>query len=88
MAHVVRTATVQRFLLTSERFLLPHTASQQAKNHANHCVPGLRTCELRELRELRELTSEWVDPIQFRIDRVSQSPFRFGAEHKGGVQCA
>jgi hypothetical protein len=82
MAHVARTAAVQRFLLTSERFLFPHTASQQAKNQANHCVPGLRTCELREL------TSEWVDPIQFRIDRVSQSPFRFGAEHKGGVQCA
>jgi hypothetical protein len=75
MAHVVRTATVQRFLLTSERFLLPHTAPQQAKNQINYC-------------ELRELSSEWVDPIQFRIDRVSQSPFRFGAEHKGGVQCA
>ena len=80
MAHVARNATVQRFLLTSERFLLPHTAPKQAINQVKHCEHGFRTCELPEL------SSEWVDPIQFRIDRVSQSSFWFGAERKGGLQ--
>ncbi len=52
--HAAQTSTVQRFLLTSERFLLSSPTSGQSTKQAKRCVP-------------HEFTSEWVDPIQYRI---------------------
>ncbi len=75
--HAVQTETVQRFLLTSERFLLLPALAGQTTKHVKRCVPSCVP---------PEFASEWVDPIQFRIDRVSQSSFWFGAERKGGLQ--
>jgi hypothetical protein len=50
-------STVQRFLLTSKQFFNPEIAAKQAKR----CVLHLRTSVPREF------SSEWVDPIQYRI---------------------
>ncbi len=65
--HAVQTDTVQRFLLTSERFLLSHITSEQTVRHAKQCVPRLRTCVPLDF------TSEWVDPIKYRINQHDSS---------------
>jgi len=61
--HAIPSDIVQRFLLTSERFLLSHAKPKQPKR----CVPSLRTCVTREF------TSEWIDPVEYRIDRLVSS---------------
>lgn len=58
--HAAQTSTVQRFLLTSERFLLLSAPSGQSTKQAKRCVPSCVP---------PEFVSEWVDPIQYRIDR-------------------
>jgi hypothetical protein len=65
--HAVQTDTVQRFLLISELFLLSQATSEQSPRQAKCCVPSLRTCVPLEL------TSEWVDPIKYRIDLHASS---------------
>ena len=65
--HAVQANTVQRFLLTSERYLLSHTKPTQVPKQPKRCVPSLRTCVPLEF------TSEWVDPVAYRIDRQVSS---------------
>ncbi len=60
--HAAQASAVQRFLLTSERFLLSQATSPQTSKQAKRCVPTFRTSGPREF------TSEWVDPVQYRID--------------------
>lgn len=61
--HAAQTSTVQCFLLTSERFLLLSAPSGQSTKQSKRCVLLLRTCVPHEF------ASEWVDPVQYRIDR-------------------
>jgi hypothetical protein len=73
--HAVQANTVQRFLLTSERYLLSHTKLTQVPKQPRRRVPSLRTCVPREF------TSEWVDPVEYRIDHQVSSglaPIRQG----------
>lgn len=65
--HAAQASAVQCFLLTSERYLLSHVKPKQVPKQPKHCVPNLRTCAPREF------TSEWVDPVQYRIDRQVSS---------------
>jgi hypothetical protein len=64
--------TVQRFLLTSKQFFCPEVAAKQAKR----CVPHLRTSVPREF------SSEWVDPIQYRIGMLDYVQRVQGASHE------
>lgn len=59
-------SVVQRFLLTSERFLLSGSCFNQSAKKPNQCVPSLRT------GMPVEFGSEWIDPPQYRIDRHSR----------------
>ena len=70
--HAVQASAVQRFLLTSERFLLSHTKPKQPKR----CVPHLCTSGPREF------SSEWVDPIQYRIGMLDYVQRVQGASHE------
>jgi hypothetical protein len=73
--HAVQASAVQRFLLTSERYLLSHTKLTQVPKQPRRRVPSLRTCVPREF------TSEWVDPVEYRIDHQVSSglaPIRQG----------
>ena len=72
--HAAQASAVQRFLLTSERFLLSQATSQQTSKQAKLCVP---TCVPREF------TSEWVDPFQYRID--SHVHAGLGSAHQGSM---
>ena len=54
--------TVERFLFTSERYLLSGYFSRHISKCVKNCVPSLRTCVPLDF------TSEWVDPIKYRID--------------------
>ena len=62
--NAVQASTVRRFLFTSERFLLSQAFSQQTSKKDKRCVP---TCVPLEF------TSEWVDPVAYRIDRQVSS---------------
>ena len=75
--HAAQASAVQRFLLTSERFLLSQATSQQTSKQAKLCVPTLCTCVPREF------ASEWVDPVQYRIDLHVHAGL--GSAHQGSV---
>jgi hypothetical protein len=64
--------TVQRFLLTSKQFFFPEIAAKQAercKSHLRTSVP-------------REFSSEWVDPIQYRIGMLDYAQRVQGVAHE------
>jgi hypothetical protein len=73
--HAIPSDAVQWFLLTSERYLLSHAKPKREPQQSKRCVPSLRTCVSREF------TSEWVDPVEYRIDHQVSSglaPIRQG----------
>jgi hypothetical protein len=73
--HAIRSEAVQRFLLTSEYFLLSYVKPKRGPQQPRRRVPSLRTCVPREF------TSEWVDPVEYRIDHQVSSglaPIRQG----------
>jgi hypothetical protein len=44
--HAIRSEAVQRFLLTSEYFLLSYVKPKRGPQQSKCCVPSLRTCVL------------------------------------------